>query len=613
MSVLVVVTDAERVAVLLRWSKRIAQIRRMPITVLCFSYLANGVKDNDAQIVKATREAADEIGGIEVEQNFQCQSIKEIITEINLRAPDLVILGIDGMIPPESLPANLADCLMKKAKYDVLLLDPGESEGLQYNRVVVPMEMRLSNFVLRRLMKNADMDSTIVPLLVAAEFSEDSRELAKRELNLRIQETGVNLSNKKLKPRIVLADSQTEGILAAIDDCDLLLIGSRTIRPLRELRLQAKVSANGQAGMKIPIAVFYPYEARSTSILSILDVRVRTLLPELTLTDRIMLFDRIQVGARLHADFSIMIAISVGIATLGLLNDSSAVVIGAMLVAPLMTPLIGAGLALAQGNLKLFRRSLIALGVGVLIGFLLSFGITLFVPGDHLSIQVISRGLPNVLDLFIALFSGMAAAYAFSRVSVAEALVGVAIAAALVPPLASIGICLAYRDFSLAGGAVIMLITNLAAIILGASWIFRILRVQGTRIVTKHMTWAKRTVLLLILIIIFLLGPLGYHHVEQMRTGQIRPMAFPITSKLSDAIDDRLALEPDVTRIMAGRSGTKRTKIGILLASKGPVSNKLITDLDILVHKIRGREVQVRIWVVQQATVTNNNILQEQK
>ena len=84
-----------------------------------------------------------------------------------------------------------------------------------------------------------------------------------------------------------------------------------------------------------------------------------TFLAELadTLADRISLFDRIQGGSRLTADFIAMIGLSVLIASFGLMADNASVVIGAMLVAPFMTPLIGVGLALAQGNLALMKRS----------------------------------------------------------------------------------------------------------------------------------------------------------------------------------------------------------------------------------------------------------------
>ena len=118
-----------------------------------------------------------------------------------------------------------------------------------------------------------------------------------------------------------------------------------------------------------------------------------------------------------------------------MIQDSAAVVIGAMLVAPLMSPLLGCGMAIVQGNLPLFRNSLkavlfgflVALAIGVVLGFISPMG--------ELTDELRARGGPTVLDMLVALLSGIAAAYCNGRPNLSAALPGVAIAAALVPPL----------------------------------------------------------------------------------------------------------------------------------------------------------------------------------
>ena len=95
-------------------------------------------------------------------------------------------------------------------------------------------------------------------------------------------------------------------------------------------------------------------------------------LPTLEREDRKALLKRVEAGSHGGADFVVMMVLSSGLASLGLLEGSTAVVIGAMLVAPLMGPLIGAGLALAQGNLHLFRRSISVALLGLLVGFAVS-------------------------------------------------------------------------------------------------------------------------------------------------------------------------------------------------------------------------------------------------
>ena len=143
------------------------------------------------------------------------------------------------------------------------------------------------------------------------------------------------------------------------------------------------------------------------------------------------------------------------IAGLGLIRNSASVVIGAMLIAPLMSPLAGVGLGLAQENILLIRKAsktvlrgfLTAYALSVLLGFLLHFGLNAFPTSPVESASGIaailvpsemeSRGSPSFLDLIVALASGMAGAYALSRPKMVSALPGVAIAAALVPPIAT--------------------------------------------------------------------------------------------------------------------------------------------------------------------------------
>jgi uncharacterized hydrophobic protein (TIGR00271 family) len=164
--------------------------------------------------------------------------------------------------------------------------------------------------------------------------------------------------------------------------------------------------------------------------------------PLLEREDRVALAERISKSSAGDVDFVMMMTLAAVLASLGLMQGSTAVVIGAMLVAPLMGPLLGAGLAVVQGNLKLFRDASIAIGIGVGIGLLVSLVVGGLNPGYEPSLEIEARGHPDLLDLGIAFASGMVAAYAQGRPNVASTLAGVAIAAALVPPLAVVGLAL---------------------------------------------------------------------------------------------------------------------------------------------------------------------------
>lgn len=170
--------------------------------------------------------------------------------------------------------------------------------------------------------------------------------------------------------------------------------------------------------------------------------------------------------------FFTMLSLSVVVAVMGLSADSAAVVIGAMLLAPLMQPVLASAACI---SMALFKRSLRSLGVvliatlgAVILSYVLA---ALFVNGE-LPQEVTSRTAPDIRDLVVALGAGTAGAYATVRQDVSSSLPGVAVAVALVPPLGAVGITLQAGENTLAQGALLLYVTNLAAIVLAASIVF---------------------------------------------------------------------------------------------------------------------------------------------
>lgn len=214
--------------------------------------------------------------------------------------------------------------------------------------------------------------------------------------------------------------------------------------------------------------------ATGLSSLGALTPGLRVRLPRLSPGDRDqMLQDLSPEGdalPRYLRRFGSLMVLSAAIAGFGLLNNSSAVVIGAMLVAPLMTPILAAAASVctADGR-RLGRALLVQLGgaalailVGVLVSLLSGNSV---VAADDLPEEVLARTEPGLLDLAIAVSAGAAAGYVAPRRETLSALPGVGIAVALVPPLAVVGICLAVGARAEAGGALLLYLTNLAAII----------------------------------------------------------------------------------------------------------------------------------------------------
>ncbi len=171
-------------------------------------------------------------------------------------------------------------------------------------------------------------------------------------------------------------------------------------------------------------------------------------------------------------DFYVLIILASVIASLGLLQNSAAVIIGAMLVAPLMSPILAMSMAIVRGNLTVLATASEATAKGILMAIVVGVVVVLISPIDTPTSEILARTQPNVLDLMVALASGAAAGYAVSRTQVAAALPGVAIAAALVPPLCVVGYGIGTSELAYAGGALLLFTTNLVAIILSAAIVF---------------------------------------------------------------------------------------------------------------------------------------------
>jgi uncharacterized hydrophobic protein (TIGR00271 family) len=171
--------------------------------------------------------------------------------------------------------------------------------------------------------------------------------------------------------------------------------------------------------------------------------------------------------------FATLIVLSTTIAAFGLLANSAAVVIGAMLVAPLMTPILALAASLVYAQMRRFVGALLmvvagtiaAIAVGWLVAFIASGGVT----PDSLDSEILARTTPSLLDLGIAVAAGLAGGYVLTHKGSTSSLPGVAIAVALVPPLATVGVTLRLGSGDLAAGALLLYTTNLIAIVLSAS------------------------------------------------------------------------------------------------------------------------------------------------
>jgi uncharacterized hydrophobic protein (TIGR00271 family) len=164
--------------------------------------------------------------------------------------------------------------------------------------------------------------------------------------------------------------------------------------------------------------------------------------------------------------FYAMVAASTLIACLGLVANSAAVIIGAMLVAPLMTPLFGISMALVRGEPRLLGRALRAEIVGVLLGLGLGTLFGILPLALEVTPEMLARTQPNLLDLLVAVLAGFAGAFAMIDERLSPTLPGVAIATAIVPPIANSGLCLAVGAFQGAYGSFLLFLANALSIVI---------------------------------------------------------------------------------------------------------------------------------------------------
>jgi uncharacterized hydrophobic protein (TIGR00271 family) len=183
--------------------------------------------------------------------------------------------------------------------------------------------------------------------------------------------------------------------------------------------------------------------------------------------------EQVQKDAGWSSHFAFMTLMSAGIAVLGLLLSSPAVVIGAMLISPLMGPILGLGFALATFDSAEIRRTLRPIIIGIVLAVGFCALIVLLSPLQTVTDEIAARTRPNLFDLLVALFSGLAGTYAMIR-GRHGTIVGVAIATALMPPLAVIGYAVATVNLTVLAGSSLLFFTNLMTIAASAAVLARI-------------------------------------------------------------------------------------------------------------------------------------------
>ncbi|MEN9213882.1 MAG: DUF389 domain-containing protein [Gloeomargarita sp. DG_1_6_bins_138] len=220
------------------------------------------------------------------------------------------------------------------------------------------------------------------------------------------------------------------------------------------------------------------------------------------------------VESQLDTPYLVLIIGSCVIATLGLLSNSAAVIIGAMIVAPLMMPIRGLAFGALIGDVSLFRRALLSLVVGTTIAVILSCLLGVIAGFSVFGSEILARSTPNLLDLGIAVAAGGVCGYALVEPKVSATLAGTAIAVALMPPVCVVGLGLSQGNWVLSWGAFLLFLTNLLGIALACMVAF---------ILAGYAHWTKARGVLAVATVLtsVLVVPLGISFLELTRQNRL--------------------------------------------------------------------------------------------
>jgi uncharacterized hydrophobic protein (TIGR00271 family) len=288
-------------------------------------------------------------------------------------------------------------------------------------------------------------------------------------------------------------------------------------------------------------------------------------------------------------NFFVLLLLATVIATYGVLSKSTATVIGAMIVAPLMGPIMATAAAVVMGSAQRAMRSLALVIIGVISVILLSILLSLIVPDVTISFidnpEIASRISPGLFALFTALGAGAAGAFIISRAEIADSMGGVAIAISLVPPLCVVGISISQGEWLAAGGALLLFMTNFFAILFAGGLVFMMLGLGKLALDETQVRLRRRSFVLIIFGTLFVTIPLlltGYRTIVDARA----------TNKATTVVQEWLQGTTD--RIVT--VGANGQLISVSIEGSDPL--KSVADLAGQLEKVLRHPVTVSLRVV---------------
>ncbi len=421
---------------------------------------------------------------------------------------DLILLGWEGYTEIQGpIMGPILDPVIENAPCDVLLVKGNKLTRLE--TILVPTSggphAPIAAQIALKLARLYGAQVTALYVCREGATTEDQE----RGLEMIAQTLSGLETDDLIKPKVIIASGVVSGILEEAKKYDLMLLGASE-ESLFDRFLFGTVPERIARKSPVPVMIAKRHAPLPQFWLRRVWNAISGLFPTLQAEERLTVYRQVREGARADVDFFVMISLAAIIATLGLLLNSPAVIIGGMLVAPLMSPIIGIALAIALGNIRLLRDAAESTIKGIFLAVVVALFLASISPLTEVTGEILARTRPNLLDLVVALASGAAGAYAVSRKDVSAALPGVAIAAALVPPIAVIGLGLSMRRAEVAGGGLLLFSTNLVAITLAGAIIFLFLGFRPARGVRERRIHLRRGLVISVLLLFVISLPLAF-------------------------------------------------------------------------------------------------------
>lgn len=491
-----------------------------------------------ALLERAMAQAKEEGFAVQTMTRVAHSVVEGILDTAHEEKVDLIVLGWRGYTRSAGASMGpIIDAVIRDAPCDVIIAK-GE-EWRDAAKILVPTAGGPHAPIAARLamLLSEVYDSEVTALFVqlgraTPRQMEENRQRITRTMN------GLAFSRAP-EQKVIVAESVVDGIVREAEKYDLVLLGASE-QGLFDQFVFGSIPQQIAARVPKTAVIVRRYGGPTELWTRKLTRGLLQLFPRLNVEEQLELREALSDSARPGANFFVLIVLSSIIATLGLLLNSGAVVIGAMLVAPLMSPILGFSLGMVLGDVRLVRLSVESMFKGVALALLIAVFIGILSPIKDVTAEMTGRTQPTLLDLGVALASGMAGAYALSRKEVGAALPGVAIAAALMPPLGVAGLGLAVGEPQVAGGAFLLFAANIAAISLAGVIVFVLLGVRPQTWQPEARPRMRRGLIGFALLMLVIAVPLGVIMAGIVRHADTRNEIRVVLTERIDARDGEL-------------------------------------------------------------------------